>query len=1020
MRSIGLTDATGNSYGFPRVTVYGPDGKIKFPTGGGGGGSGTVTSIGITVPSGFNVTPSLITTSGTFAITGAGTTAQYIDGTGALQTFPSIPSFTPSALTKTDDTNVTLTLGGSPSVALLAATSLTLGWTGTLATGRGGTGLSSIGTALQYLRVNSGATGLEYATFPTIPTVNPSALTKTDDTNVTLTLGGTPATSLLQAVSLTLGWTGQLSTSRGGTGLSTIGTSLQYLRVNSGGTALEYATFPSTSGLLHGTASGTNNYTVTISGVTGYADGDAYIIKFTNGNDADSDININGLGVKTLVKQFDVQLTGGDIVSGQELIIMYDGTNFQTLGVAPNQLFAYVTNDDSVTITKGQPVYAAGSAGNRMSVKLAYNTSDTTSAQTVGVVFSTSIAPNQRGFIITQGVISGVNTAAYSAGAQLYLGATAGTLTATKPYAPNHLVYVGIVERANAGNGQIYVKPQNGYELDEIHDVDLKSVGNIPSNNDILTYITGTNNLWKPRSIATILGYTPQAQLNGTGFVKASGTTISYDNSTYYLASNPSNFIPLTALSSTATGLTYTNTTGVFSLTSGYVIPTTSSATNWDTAYTNRITSLTTTGSSGASTLSSNTLNIPNYTLSGLGGVPTSRQLTINGTTYDLSADRSWTISAGISLTTTGTSGNATLVSTTLNIPNYGLNDLSQISVSTSNAREDNYAPTGWPGTSDRVKIIRIDSTNTNYMMSLGGLASPTAGRVVTIVNASAANNLIIIENLSTSSTAANRFRMTSNMAYFLLPTRSITFIYDGTYWTQLSASNPMGLDLFDDCTGGPQNYANGAVGITASISSGTNSGIRAEGDLFGSFGLSTGTTAAGGAAITTQARRAGANNAFALNSDYPYLVVGKLALMQTATVAQDFKVWFGINGDGPTVLNNTFNPIGYNWYYNGSSSSLWDNRSQNAGGTVSQVSSPLTAAVTSVVLGVYKPGGANIRDAVYFYSTDYIIYQVSTKFVGTTGNYGGNMVGQIYSTAGTTAKELRFDYHGASVNLVR
>lgn len=53
---------------------------------------------------------------------------------------------------------------------------------------------------------------------------------------------------------------------------------------------------------------------------------------------------------------------------------------------------------------------------------------------------------------------------------------------------------------------------------------------------------------------------------------------------------------------------------------------------------------LTTTGSSGASTLIGNTLNVPNYTLSGLGGVPTSRTLTINGTTHDLSADRSWSV----------------------------------------------------------------------------------------------------------------------------------------------------------------------------------------------------------------------------------------------------------------------------------------------------------------------------------------------------------------------------------------
>jgi len=56
---------------------------------------------------------------------------------------------------------------------------------------------------------------------------------------------------------------------------------------------------------------------------------------------------------------------------------------------------------------------------------------------------------------------------------------------------------------------------------------------------------------------------------------------------------NGSNYITLTSLSSSATGLTYTNTTGVFSLTAGYVIPTTSSATTWDTAYTNRITSAT-------------------------------------------------------------------------------------------------------------------------------------------------------------------------------------------------------------------------------------------------------------------------------------------------------------------------------------------------------------------------------------------------------------------------------------------
>lgn len=69
-----------------------------------------------------------------------------------------------------------------------------------------------IGTAGQYLKVNAGATAPQWA--------SPAALTKTDDTNVTMTLGGSASTALLNAASLTLGWTGQLAVGRGGTGLS--------------------------------------------------------------------------------------------------------------------------------------------------------------------------------------------------------------------------------------------------------------------------------------------------------------------------------------------------------------------------------------------------------------------------------------------------------------------------------------------------------------------------------------------------------------------------------------------------------------------------------------------------------------------------------------------------------------------------------------------------------------------------------------------------------------------------------
>lgn len=70
--------------------------------------------------------------------------------------------------------------------------------------------------------------------------VTGSALTKTDDINVTLTLGGSPADALLSGVSLTLGWNAQLSVERGGTGQSSF-TDGELLIGNSSGNTLSKA-----------------------------------------------------------------------------------------------------------------------------------------------------------------------------------------------------------------------------------------------------------------------------------------------------------------------------------------------------------------------------------------------------------------------------------------------------------------------------------------------------------------------------------------------------------------------------------------------------------------------------------------------------------------------------------------------------------------------------------------------------------------------------------------------------------
>ena len=165
-----------------------------------------------------------------------------------------------------------------------------------------------------------------------------------------------------------------------------------------------------------------------------------------------------------------------------------------------------------------------------------------------------------------------------------------------------------------------------------------------------LSFTAGSGAYNSTTGVITIPTNTNQLT-NGAAFITltslSAGSGISYNNTTGVITSTITQYTDALArasISETITGIDYNNTTGVFSITAGYGIPTTTSQTNWDTAYTNRITSLTTTGSSGAATLISNTLNIPNYTAAGLGAVPTSRTITINDVVFDLSANRSWDV----------------------------------------------------------------------------------------------------------------------------------------------------------------------------------------------------------------------------------------------------------------------------------------------------------------------------------------------------------------------------------------
>jgi len=181
------------------------------------------------------------------------------------------------------------------------------------------------------------------------------------------------------------------------------------------------------------------------------------------------------------------------------------GNTISNLG---QHIHARVVNKTTplVGLTKAgyEVVIVAGATGQRLSVKLAKADNDANSAGTLGIVCE-NIAGNQEGFICSVGQVTNINTTGslqgetWADGDSLYLsGTTFGAITNVKPSAPIHEVRIGYVEYAHAVNGKIYVKIDNGYELDELHNVLINPL--TLANNDVLTY-ESSSSLWKNKRL---------------------------------------------------------------------------------------------------------------------------------------------------------------------------------------------------------------------------------------------------------------------------------------------------------------------------------------------------------------------------------------------------------------------------------------------------------------------------------------------------------------------------------------
>ena len=249
----------------------------------------------------------------------------------------------------------------------------------------------------------------------------------------------------------------------------------------------------------------------------------------------------------------------------------------------------------------------------------------------------------------------------------------------------------------------------------------------------VATFIANVLNI--PNYGAALSGYVPtsrQLTINGTAYDLSADRSWSVGTVTSVNMSVPTGF-------AIANNPITTSGTLALSYAAGYALPTTASQGNWDTAYTFVSNFPSQTGNAGkylttdGSVLSWAVLNLANY-------VPTSRTLTINGTTYDLSADRSWTIVAGVSS-----------VAGTAPISAVNVSGAVTISISQSSASTDGYlSSTDWT-------TFNSKQPAGNYITSLTGeaTASGPGAASVTLTNSAVIGKVLTGLNVTGGSISA-------------------------------------------------------------------------------------------------------------------------------------------------------------------------------------------------------------------------------------------------------------------------
>ena len=221
-----------------------------------------------------------------------------------------------------------------------------------------------------------------------------------------------------------------------------------------------------------------------------------------------------------------VYITGDQLISGLkdfDETPTVSGVPVLLSGDAVDLIHLHGKNHESIEVKKGTPVYISGAAGNNPLLAIAKNSQERTSSKTIGLL-AQDLNVNEHGFVVSEGLLEGIDTSAAIDGDPMWLGPTGEIIygISNKPFGANHLVYLGVVLRSQKNNGKVYVKVQNGFEIDELHEVYARN----PEDKDTLLYNQASGH-WFSRQLTTgdVSGINSYVE-NFTGIVRTTGNQL--------------------------------------------------------------------------------------------------------------------------------------------------------------------------------------------------------------------------------------------------------------------------------------------------------------------------------------------------------------------------------------------------------------------------------------------------------------------------------------------------------------